>query len=73
MDVTLKLKSKMVLLNMSLEELAKQADISRATLYRWFNDNCRAVPLESVRKISEALRLTRDEVLDIFLPNYSQM
>ena len=72
MDVVRKLKSRLALLGMTTGELASAVGVSRATLYRWFDQNCQPIPLDVLRKIRAALRLTETDFVDIFLPEYSQ-
>jgi len=72
MDVVRKLKSRLALLGMTTGELASAVGVSRATLYRWFDQNCQPIPLDVLRKIGAALKLTETDFVDIFLPKYSQ-
>ena len=72
MDTVRKLKSRLALLDMRTEDLAEVIGVNPATLYRWYNLNCRTIPLEKLHQIGKALNLTKDEFMDIFLPNYSQ-
>jgi len=72
MDVVRKLKSRLALLGMTTGELASAVGVSRATLYRWFDQNCQPIPLDVLRKIGTALKLTETDFVDIFLPKYSQ-
>lgn len=57
---------------MTTGELAAAVGVSRATLYRWFDQNCQPIPLDILRKIGATLHLTESDFVDIFLPMYSQ-
>lgn len=61
-----KLKAKIVEQNITMEDLAKQIDISTATLYRKVKHPLRLTLLETIR-LKDVLNMTDEEAIDIFL------
>lgn len=59
-----KLKGAVYERGITMEELAIQVGIPRSTIWRNFKDNNMA--LVRVKKIKDALRLSNEEVLEIF-------
>lgn len=65
-----KLKAKMVELGINAEELSDRIGIDRATFYRRLSSNGETFSIKEADKICRELRLTRDEVNDIFFSQY---
>ncbi len=63
-----KLKGKVVERNLTITGLAKEAGIPRVTLYRRFLSS-EEFTVGEVDKISQVLRLNRDEINEIFFAN----
>ena len=62
-----KLKGKMVELGINVETLAEMIGVDRSSLYRKLN-NSGKVTIGEAKRIKEALSLTDDEAIAIFLP-----
>lgn len=61
-----KLKGKIVSLGMNVETLADIIDSDRSTLYRKLN-NFEKITIGEAKKIKEALLMSNEEAIDIFL------
>ena len=66
-----KLLSKMKSKDMTQEELAQKANISRATLNRRLRNDGVDFTLSEVERIKNALELTGEEAVEIFLCPFS--
>ena len=62
-----KLKGKMVELGINVETLAEMIGVDRSSLYRKLS-NSEKVTIGEAKRIKEALSLTDDEAISIFLP-----
>ena len=67
---TNKLKGKIVECGMNISELAELIGIDKATLYRKINANGEAITIREADMISKELKLSREEVNDIFFSQY---
>ena len=65
-----KLRGKIVECRMTIEDLAKEVGVDRATLYRRINGGGGAFTIEEADKIAKALLLDADELNKIFFAQY---
>lgn len=61
-----RLKGKIVEYGMSVDILAKEIGINKSTLYRKINSGGENITVGEMKKISEVLKLSRDEICEIF-------
>lgn len=61
-----KLKSEMRDQSITIDELARRANIERSALYRRFNSGGKKLTVAEARSISEALGLDPETVMSIF-------
>ena len=67
---TNKLKGKIVECGMNISELAELIGIDKATLYRKINANGQTITIKEADLISKELKLSKEEVNDIFFSQY---
>lgn len=65
-----KLKGKMKELEINVDELSKRIDMDRATFYRKLSVDGQTFLIKEVDAICRELKLTRDEVNDIFFSQF---
>lgn len=65
-----KLKGKIVERGINVSDLAKLIGIDKATLYRKINANGEAITIREADMISKELKLSREEVNDIFFSQF---
>ena len=63
------LKAKMIIENVTVEEVCEALSINASTFYRWLN-NSEKITVGSVEKISRLLHLNGQELMSIFYPNF---
>lgn len=66
----MKLKGKIVENGLTIGQLADKIGVDRATLYRRFSKGGQSFTIKETKDICEALKLTKDEAVDIFFTNY---
>ncbi len=66
MNVT-KLREVMFSKNINVENLCKMTGIDRSRMYRRLNSDGRKMTLEEAKQIAQALQLTNDMAIHIFL------
>lgn len=67
---TNKLKGKIVECGMNISELAELIGIDKATLYRKINANGQTITIKEADLISKELKLSKEEVNDIFFSQF---
>lgn len=67
---TNKLKGKIVECGLNISELAELIGIDKATLYRKINANGQTITIKEADMISKELKLSKDEVNDIFFSQF---
>ena len=67
---TNKLKGKIVECGMNISELAELIGIDKATLYRKINANGQTITIKEADLISKDLKLSKEEVNDIFFSQF---
>ena len=67
---TNKLKGKIVECGMNISELAELIGIVKATLYRKINANGQTITIKEADLISKELKLSKEEVNDIFFSQF---
>ena len=67
---TNKLKGKIVECGMNISELAELIGIDKATLYRKINANGQTISIKEADLISKELKLSKEEVNDIFFSQF---
>ena len=67
---TNKLKGKIVEYGMNISELAELIGIDKATLYRKINANGQTITIKEADLISKELKLSKEEVNDIFFSQF---
>lgn len=65
-----KLKGKIVECGLNISELANLIGIDKATLYRKIGDEGQKITIREADLISKELRLSREEVNDIFFSQF---
>lgn len=65
-----KLKAKMVELGINVEELSEAIGMDKATLYRRLSTGGQTFLIKEVDAISKELKMTRDEVNEIFFSQF---
>ena len=65
-----KLKGKIVECGLNVSTLANRIGIDKATLYRKINENGEPITIREADKISEELKLSKEEVNDIFFSQF---
>lgn len=64
-----RLKGKIVEYGISVDILAKEIGINKSTLYRKINSGGGNITVSEVKKISGVLKLSRNEIYEIFFLN----
>lgn len=67
---TNKLRGKIVECGLNISELAELIGIDKATLYRKINANGQTLTIKEADIISKELKLSKEEVNDIFFSQY---